>query len=289
MTRALVLGGGGPVGVAWEVGLLAGLVEVGVDLTDADQIVGTSAGSIVGARIALGEAPADSLEQGAAQIGDAAGTDASVVDAEALLAIGMAMFESWTGTRSSQEVIAQLGRMSAEATTVDEDSFVELVSAGTLGDEWPDRDYRCTAIDIETGEFVAWSAASGVPLDRAVASSCAVPGIFPPVTIDGRRYMDGGVQSGTNAQLVAGADTVVIVSVISGLVPPMAELLRTTLDEEVDALRAGGAAVEVIEFDQPTVELVAGNLMAFDNSHAVGAAGMAQAAAEAERIGAVWG
>ncbi len=289
MTKALVLGGGGPVGVAWEVGLLAGLAEAGVDLSDADQIVGTSAGSIVGARLALGEAPAETLATGSAKIGAASGTEASVVDAEVLMTMGMALFESWTGSRSAEDVIAQLGKMSAEATTISEESFVRLVGAGALDRDWPDRDFRCTAYDIESGEFVAWSSGSGAPLDRAVASSCSVPGIYPPVTIDGRRYMDGGVQSGTNAHLVAGADTVVIVSVISGLMPPMAELLGKTLNDEVEQLRSGGATVEVVEFDQATVELVAGNLMAFDNTATVGAAGAAQAPAEAERLGAVWG
>ena len=61
MTRALVLGGGGPVGVAWEVGLIAGLEQEGVRLADADLFVGTSAGSIVGAMLALGRPTAELL------------------------------------------------------------------------------------------------------------------------------------------------------------------------------------------------------------------------------------
>lgn len=288
MSTALVLGGGGPVGIAWEVGLLAGLAEAGVDLTTADQIVGTSAGSVVGARLALGEPLTGLLDAGAAQIDEAGGTEAATVDPEAMMAIGMAMFEAWTGTRPADEVVRQLGDLSASAQTIDEQVFVDLLSGTQVGDAWPDHDYRCTAADIETGEFVVWSSDSGVPLNRAVASSCAVPGVYPPITIDGRRYMDGGVHSGTNAHLVAEADVVVIISVISGLIPPMAELLGKDLNEEVEALRAGGSTVEVVELDQPTVELVAGNLMAFHNSQAVGASGMAQAAAEAERLGAVW-
>jgi NTE family protein len=289
MTRALVLGGGGPVGIAWEIGLLAGLAEAGVDLTVADQIVGTSAGSIVGARLALGESPAEAAAASTTQLGDAGTTDAAVVDPDALATIGMAMFEAWTGARPAAEAVQQLGRIAAEAATIDEQRFVDLISAGQLDGAWPDRDYRCTAADIETGEFVVWSKDSGVPLNRAVASSCAVPGIYPPITIDGRRYMDGGVHSGTNAQLVEGAEVVVVISVISGLMPPMAELLGKDLREEAEKLRAGGATVEVVEFDQATAELVAGNLMAFDNGPAIGAAGAAQAAAVAERLAPIWG
>ena len=289
MTRALVLGGGGPVGIAWEIGLLAGLVDEGVDLTTADHIVGTSAGSLVGARLALGESPAEAADVSTQQIGDAGSAGAAAVDADALVTIGMAMFEAWTGTRPADEAVKQLGRLAAEADTIAEDDFVDLLSAGHLDGDWPDRDYRCTAADIETGEFTVWSRDSGVSLARAVASSCAVPGIYPPITIDGRRYMDGGVHSGTNAQLVAGADVVVVISVISGLMPPMAELLGKDLREEVEELRSGGATVEVVEFDQATAELVGGNLMAFDNGAAVGAAGMAQSAAVAERLRPIWG
>ena len=75
----------------------------------------------------------------------------------------------------------------------------------------------CTAVDAETGEFVTWSKDSGVPLVRAIASSCCVPGIFPPITINGRRYIDGGMKSATNAELAAGHDRVLVVSVTGGM------------------------------------------------------------------------
>ena len=54
------------------------------------------------------------------------------------------------------------------------------------------------------GSLVQWQRSSGVPLPLAVASSCAVPWVYPPVTINGRRYMDGGARSATNADLAAG-------------------------------------------------------------------------------------
>lgn len=289
MTRALVLGGGGPVGIAWESGLLAGLLEAGVDLTGADTIVGTSAGSVVGARIALGETPADLLTQGREAIEGAAGTHATAIDPEVFLAMGIAMFEALSGTKPMAEAIAQLGRMAVDATTIPEDDFVRLISSQSLDGAWPDRDYRCTAVDVESGEFTVWTAASGVPLAKAVASSCSVPAIFPPITIDGRRYMDGGVVSGTNAGLVEGAEEVVIVSVMSRALPMVGDLLRKGLDEEIATLEASGSAVQLIEFDDATVEAAAGNLMAFDNSEAVVACGLAQGRAEAERIGALWG
>ena len=138
---------------------------------------------------------------------------------------------------------------------------------------------------------MAWDAASGAPFDRAVTSSCAVPALFPPITIGGRRYMDGGVISGTNAGLAAGHDEVVIVSVISRVVPGAEEFLRGPLDLEITALRDAGAEVELLEFDDATQAAAGGDLMSFTPAvvDAVGAAGLAQGRAEAERIGALWG
>ena len=288
MSKALVLGGGGPVGVAWEAGLLAGLAEAGVDLSGADRIVGTSAGSIVGARLARGDAPADLFTASAAVSSPEGGAPA--VDAEALMAIGSAIFEGITGARPHEEIVRELGQKALAADTITEEEFATVVGP-SLGPDWPDRDFACTAYDVDSGAFVAWDAASGAPFDRAVTSSCAVPGIFPPITIGGRRYMDGGVISGTNAGLAEGHDQVVIVSVISRVVPGAEEFLRGPLDLEINALRAAGAEVELIEFDDASQAAAGGNLMAFtpDVVEAVGAAGVAQGRAEAERIGALWG
>ena len=184
----------------------------------------------------------------------------------------------------------ELGQKALAAQTITEEQFVDVVGL-TLGLDWPERDYACTAFDVDSGAFVAWDAASGAPFDRAVTSSCAVPALFPPITIGGRRYMDGGVISGTNAALAAGHDKVVIVSVISRVVPGAEEFLRGPLDLEITALRDAGAEVELLEFDDGTQAAAGGDLMSFTPAvvGAVGAAALAQGRAEAERIGALWG
>jgi NTE family protein len=288
MSKALVLGGGGPVGVAWEAGLLAGLAEAGVDVSGADRIVGTSAGSIVGAHLARGDAPAGLFTTAGTVSSPEGGTAA--VDAEALMAIGAAIFEGITGARPHDEIVRELGQTALAADAIPEERFVGVVGV-SLGPDWPDRDYTCTAYDVESGEFVAWDAASGAPFDRAVTSSCSVPGIYPPITIGDRRYMDGGVISGTNATLASGHDKVVIVSVISRVVPGAEEFMRGPLDLEIGALREAGASVELIEFDDASQAAAGGNLMDFTPAavEAVGAAGLAQGRAEADRIGACWG
>ena len=67
----------------------------------------------------------------------------------------------------------------------------------------------------DNGEFVAFEKSSGVSLVDAVAASCAVPGVWPPVTINGRRYIDGGMRSAVNADLAAGYERVVVLAPIN--------------------------------------------------------------------------
>jgi NTE family protein len=289
MTTELVLGGGGPVGVAWEVGVLAGLAEAGVDLSTADQIIGTSAGSIVGARLALGQTPSELAARGPIGV-DATGEGMPKVDPGSLAPIGALLFEAMTGARPVTDVVGDLGTLATSTEpVVDEEGFIRLVGDASLGEAWPDRSYRCTAWNIDTREFTVWGADSGVPLGRAVATSCSVPGVFPPITIDGQRYMDGGVITASNAQLAEGADTVVVISVTSRIVPDFRDQLAISLDREIAELRAQGATVELIEFDDATAQATAGDLMSTASSAAVAETAVLQGRAEADRIGAVWG
>src|SRR4029453_13810282 len=171
-------------------------------------------------------------------------------DQEAMAPIGEAIAQAMAGTLPREELAAQLGELARAAETIPEEVVLSAISPD-LGEDWPDRDYACTAVDVDTGELKVWDRAAGAPLDRAVASSCAVPGIFPPtaaapgvsppIRSGGRRYMDGGVISPSNAGLAAGHDVVVVVSVITRVVPEMADFLRGTLEPEVAELRAGGA------------------------------------------------
>ena len=161
----------------------------------------------------------------------------------------------------------------------------------TLGPDWPERDFACTAFDVDSGAFVAWDAASGAPFDRAVTSSCAVPALFPPITIGGRRYMDGGVISGTNSGLGGGprqgGDRV---GHLAGGAGGRGVPAGTARPRDQRAAGAG-AEVELLEFDDATQAAAGGDLMSFTPAvvDAVGAAGLAQGRAEAERIGALWG
>jgi NTE family protein len=204
-TRALVLGGGGAVGVGWQTGLLTGLLEAGVDLAGADAIVGTSAGALVGALLASGREVTDALIS-LASLGQSIDPESLAAGDEAFLrAIRQANLES-----DPRRALRAIGRSAKEASTLAEDVFLGLFS--TLdGTPWP-ASFRCTAIDIDTGELVVWGQGSGVPLLRAVASSCAVPVLFPSVTIESHRYMDGGLLSHLNAAAAAPTDVLVVLS-----------------------------------------------------------------------------
>jgi NTE family protein len=279
MTYALVLGGGGVTGIAWETGLLGGLQRAGIDLTSADLIVGTSAGSVVGAQVAtgvsleelylrqvtLGQAPHERPPDLGPLMKFFSGRSA---EAGALRA----------QTRPSREVLAWIGSQARAASTkVGEASRIQAIKSRLPVHEWPDRPLLITAIDTADGGLVVWERASGVPLPLAVASSCAVPWIYPPVGINGRRYMDGGIRSATNADLATGHELVLVVAPTAGLGSP-------ALEEEAAELRAAGARVEVLVPDPSAVEAMGPNPLDPARRAAAAEAGMVQAPAAAEAL-----
>ncbi len=288
MARALVLGGGGPVGIAWEAGLIAGLAERGVDLSAADLFVGTSAGSVVGAYLALGRTPRELHERLVARAEQEART-AAPVDMSGLIG---RFIELFTSERPLQELRAEMGSFALQADTGAEDEWLAgfIALEGMDTDAWPTRDYACTAIDTADGAFVVWDRASGVPLSRAVASSCAVPGIYPPVTINGRRYMDGGLGSTTNASLAASYERVLVVPVTGSTSGggAIGETIRQRFQAELDALRASGSSVEVVQPNDEFSQKLGVNVMDFTRREEAADIGLRQGRDEAERLGGFW-
>ena len=296
MSKALVLGGGGPVGIAWESGLIAGLAQAGVDLATADHIIGTSAGSFVGALLALGHAP-DVLAAPYAKMTVTPGavdrhTGLGSATPEDLAYLAEKMSEAATSDRPGQQVRMELAALALRARTIPEQQFIDSFGAflrALPDDVWPEHSYACTAVDTTNGEFVVWDHASGVSLARAVASSCAVPGVFPPITINGRRYMDGGMRSMTNADLARGYDHVLVLAMLAG--PPdsaLAQRYLAPLEREVAALRADGADVVVVTPDKQCLDAFGPNLLDYRRSGDAAKAGARQAANEAAQLREFW-
>jgi NTE family protein len=297
-TKALVLGGGGPVGIAWESGLLAGFAEAGVNLADADFILGTSAGSFVGAQLAMGHDPAG-LARPFLAMADApksprpAGpTRDPGGPAPDLMVLMRKMAEAQSGVRPAQEVRAEIGAWAIEQARMSEDAFIQSFGrflAELPADAWPQRGYACTAVDAETGAFRLWDKAAGVGLTRAVASSCSVPGVYPPITIDGRRYIDGGMRSAVNADMAKGHDLVVVVAIrVATGANDAAERARKALDAELQVLRDAGSDVVLVTPDDASVAAFGPNLMDPRRRPAAAQAGVAQGRSGAKALSRAW-
>jgi NTE family protein len=271
--RALVLGGGGITGVAWEIGMLTGLAEGGADLTGADVVIGTSAGSVVGARVATG------LDLPAMYAGQLAPPAAEI---PARLGVTTLLRWAWAaaGRRDEQRARARIGAMAMAARTVPEADRRAVIAARLQGHDWPERRVLITAVDAETGEFVVFDREQGVSLVDAVAASCAVPGVWAPVTIGERRYIDGGMRSPVNADLAGGYDRVVILAPVTGSFGP-----TTRIGGQIAGL---GVPVALIQPDRPAKRAFGRNVLDPARRAAAARAGQAQAKQESARVAEVW-
>ncbi len=255
MKRALVLGGGGAVGVGWEIGLLAGLLEGGADLRDADLIVGTSAGSVVGTQIALGRDARELLREHGDRkppAGNNMPSDPSHV---------MEAFKLWASfDEMTPDRCAQIGRVAMQAKTVPEDKWVAQFAEGVS--DWPDKPLLITAVDCETGAFRTIDRSQGVPIARAIAASCSVPGMFPSVEIEGRRYTDGGVRSSTSADAVTAIrpDIVLILAPMAKGTEGVGRLSTRQAEHERAQLEEQGASVRVIVVEEALQPRVANGM-----------------------------
>jgi len=267
---ALVLGGGGITGIAWELGILKGLADAGVDVTGADTVTGTSAGSVVGAQVtgtrSLDEVYATQLAPPDHVIGAKVGRATMFRLVPPMLVPG-----------SDERKLRRIGRMSMRAHPPGGTERLEVFRS-RLGDvPWPDRDLRITAVEAETGAFVVFDRDSGVELVLAVAASCAVPLVWPAVAINGRHYVDGGMRSTANVDLARGADAVVVLAPI-----PQAFSKSTSIKAQLQ--RTGATRWVVITPDAQATADIGRNLLDPAQRAAAARTGLRQAADEAERV-----
>ena len=261
---ALVLGGGGAAGNAWEIGIIAGLAEAGLDLTEtADLVVGTSAGATAAAQVRSGIPPAGLLASVLSPQAQPAGQNRERPPSLPMATVFERMRAIGAAATSAAGLQRAMGAFGLESDSVLAPGAAQrraIVAARLPRREWPERPMIVVAVNAHTGELAAFDRDSGVELVDAVTASTALPGLVPTVSINGTRYIDGGVRSPDNADLASGYANVVVLSPLGGRsqAPPQAgqfEGLRrppewgTDLASQVGALRKQGSRVEVITPD----------------------------------------
>ncbi len=193
-------------GIAWETGVLLGLEESG-RLPSFDLVIGTSAGAAVGAQLTSG---AGLPELYARQVAEEHGEISPELDLEPLIAFFTEMGDISGGVPPEQ--LVKVGTFAKEAKTVPLADRRAVIEWRLPSHEWPTTPLQITTVDADTGELVLLDASSGVSLVDAVMASCAVPGVWPPVPLLGRLLIDGGVRSGTNLDLAASCDEVLLLA-----------------------------------------------------------------------------
>jgi NTE family protein len=293
MRVGLVLGAGGVVGASWLIGALEALeAETGWRAVEAERIVGTSAGAVVGALAASGipseymsayaggrtlEAFAEAESRADALTGRLMGTDYRLQ--RALPPIGPGSWRLALNTlrhvrrhTPATVVAAWLPRGFISTAPIH-----RLIESFVPGD-WPEHPgYWAVAADYGSGKRVAFGREEAPPahVADAVAASCAIPGFYHPVKVGGRRYIDGGVCSTSNLDLLCGAelDLVICLNPMSSVAPVsggspadrFAALMRAAagrrLGREARKLREDGAEVLILQPGRDDCALMGLNLM----------------------------
>lgn len=194
-SRAVVLGSGGVTGIAWELGLLAGLADRGIDLAAADLVVGTSAGAVVGAQLMAG---VDLEARYQRELEGARGERPGKLGLRNLARLSLA----YGRAGGPSDIRRRVGELALRARTESEQERRRTVQSwlGTV-DSWPAGRLVITAVNARTGDLVTFDRHGNTDLVTAVAASCASPGVRPPSTVGSERYIDGGIRSPTNADL----------------------------------------------------------------------------------------
>lgn len=274
--RAVILGGGGVTGIAWETGVLMGLQDGGVDLGSANAIIGTSAGSFAGAYLAAGVVP----KYFELQFQDNIVEIPAIMSPELHARYQQAMKD---GHGDPARIGRDLGRVALAATTVPTEARAAVVAARLPGTAWPSRALYMTVIDAHTGALHLFGRDSGVPFVTAAAASGAVPGLWPVVDALGKTWIDGGSASATNAALGSDYDVAIVIAPAGTGFPG-----QITTHDEMKQLQAAGVQAVLIVPDENATHAMGDN--GFDPSRrgAAAKAGQRQGQTAATDLSQVW-
>jgi NTE family protein len=293
---ALVLGGGGAAGQAWQIGVIAGLTEAGVDLAEAaDLVIGTSSGATTAAWVRSGTPPVELLAMVLSEPGRPGGQSRARPPSQPT-----ALFERLRAIGAAATSAAELQRAMGEFGLESDSNFPPeaaqqrraQVGSRLPNHEWPERPMVVVALDAHSGELAALDRHCGADLVDALTAATALPGATPTVSINGTRYINGGVRSADNADLAADYANVVVLAPFGGRSGPLPEgqfegLRRfpgADLESQVEALRIGGSRVEVITPDVDSRAAMGTNQMDLATRIPSARAGFAQGRQEAPRV-----
>ncbi|WP_187776487.1 patatin-like phospholipase family protein [Antrihabitans cavernicola] len=265
MSWALVLAGGGLTGLAWEAGVVNALVDSGIDLRSADLAIGTSAGSIVGSLLFGGVEPAEMKKH----IADPDNSPLNIsgqpnTDGDPMA--NLQVFARWSAVKYMDTTAAQaIAEAASRAKTMTEAAWTGLFEEIIGPLTWSPQ-LRIVSIDAASGERKFWSNDDGAQLVRIVPSSCAVPGIFPPVEANGSHYVDGGLWSNTSADylLEHRVDKALLISPLGGDGDWAGLFADRATDREIEQLNAAGIETVLL---RPEPQIAP--LTAFDESKRV--------------------
>jgi NTE family protein len=230
--------------VAWQVGYLKTLVDHAIAVDEADRLVGTSAGSVVAASLAHDHL--DKLYDESIFMSRVPGVMGKLFPSQVDTPSQQRALDIYlNATDSAPDTVRTIGHAALAAVTPSTDTMPrDLIVA--LGVQWESAALWMTSVDAFTGDRCVMTRSTGLSVNLGAAASSAVPGIFAPQVIAGRKCMDGGV-GGTAVHLdtLAGADKALVLSLYrdSELSHPMLTLAPGDLDQELTELKASGTEV----------------------------------------------
>lgn len=279
----MVLAGGGYVASSWEIGLVTGMADAGLDVRDADLFVGTSAGARVALELTSGRALEEIYQRRAGPAGPPTMEPPAVVD---WARIRSGADEARQAGGSAAEILRRYGALALAVAQGTGSDRRKIVATQLPLSAWPKQCVLIAAVNAETGERRAFDRDSGIELVDAIIATTGAFG-SPPMLFDGHHYIDGGYHSSDNADLAIGYEKVLILALRS---PPQAMRI-VPIEAGVEALRAAGAEVEVIHPDAETLAALdpTGGQMHPASGRPAAIAGRLQGQrAASERIAAFW-
>jgi NTE family protein len=269
--NALILGAGGPAAAAFEIGVVAGLADGGVDVRDADVLVGTSAGARVAVQLA---GSGDINELFRRKLAPCSIRRPSVD----MKTWGKRIAETKARGGTTTEILKRMGELAMSIPGDDRRAHAQISES-----DWPAKRVMLVSVECETGERRAFERTSTATLEDAIAASGALPGVSPPIEIGGSHYMDGGMYSTDNADLAVGFDRVLVVALRAG--NPRLPLVGI---EDTTRALAHSFVIQPDDASQAALVAVGGNVLNPDVGPPMARAARALGQLLASRIAKFW-